>query len=151
MTFKKTIVGGTFDNFHRGHEAILRTAFDISDFVTLGISSDDFAKKFRTEQTESYDVRSKSVKSFCKGLGKRFEIREINDFYGPSTIDGDFDCIVVSEETALRAKEINAVRFKKGLREMVMVVVPFALARDGKPISSYRIRGGEIDERGEPS
>ena len=148
MTFKKTIVGGTFDNFHNGHEAILKVAFDVSDFVTIGISSDEFARRFRTDEVEPYEVRSDNVKNFCKKFGKEFEIVEINDFYGPSTVNKDFNCIAASEETSLRAKEINAVRAKKGLPEMTIVVVPFALAKNGKPISSYRIRNGEINRNG---
>lgn len=148
MAFKKSIVGGTFDNFHKGHEALLKQACDLSDLVLVGISSDVFAKRFKTGKVESFEKRRANVEDFLKRLGGRYMIVEINDFYGPSTTDHDIEAIFVSEETSLRAKEINAVRLKKGLKKLVIVEVPFVLAADGEPISSERIRRGEIDNTG---
>lgn len=148
MAFKKSIVGGTFDNFHKGHEDLLRVAFDLSEMVIIGISSDQFAQRFRTGDVDSFKMRSDVISRFCKPLGKSFKTIEINDFYGPSTTDPDISAIVVSEETSLRAKEINAVRVKKGLKKLVTVEIPFTLAEDRKPISSERIRAGEIDRDG---
>jgi pantetheine-phosphate adenylyltransferase len=55
---------------------------------------------------------------------------------------------MASEETLLRASEINAIRFKKGLDKLTIVVIPIVLADDGKPISSDRISRGEIDREG---
>ncbi len=148
MPFKKSILGGTFDNFHLGHEELLRVAFDLSDFVLIGITSDQFAQRFRTGEVEPFKKRSEVLKHYCEQFGKDYRITEINDFYGPSTTDPNLMAIFVSEETALRAKEINAVRRKKGLKELMVVQVPFVLAQDGQPISSERIRKGEIDRDG---
>ncbi len=148
MLLKKTIVGGTFDNFHKGHRDLLQIAFDLSDYVVIGITSDQFAQRFRTEEVESFKTRSGVVRHVCNEFGKEFKIIEINDFYGPSTTDPELVAIVVSEETSLRAKEINAVRMKKGLKKLIIVEVPFTLAEDGLPISSERIRRGEIDKEG---
>jgi len=67
---------------------------------------------------------------------------------GVQTCALPIDCIVVCEETLLRAEEINAIRFKKGLSKLVIVVVPIMLADDGKPISGERILNKEIDEDG---
>jgi len=148
MSFKKSIVGGTFDSFHKGHEDLLRTAFDLSDSVIIGMTSDQFAQRFRTGEVESFKMRGDVITHFCKPLKKPFKITEINDFYGPSTTDPEISAIIVSEETSLRAKEINAVRVKKGLKKLAIIEVPFTLADDGKPISSERIRQGEIDKDG---
>jgi pantetheine-phosphate adenylyltransferase len=148
MTLKKSILGGTFDNFHKGHEDLLKTVFDLSDSVVIGISSDQFAQRFRTGDVESFKMRSDVINRFCKALKKTYKLIEINDFYGPSTTDPDIEAIVVSEETSLRAKEINAVRTKKGLKKLVIVEVPFTLSEDGKPISSERVREGDVDRDG---
>jgi pantetheine-phosphate adenylyltransferase len=144
----KTILGGTFDNFHKGHEDLLKVALDVSEKVIIGISSDRFAQRFRTGEVESYKARSNVVAQFCETMKVEYKTIEIDDFYGPSTTDPELEAIVVSEETSLRAKEINAVRMKKGLKKLVILEVPFTLAEDGKPISSERIRNGEIDRDG---
>jgi len=148
MTFKKSIVGGTFDNFHKGHQDLLIAAFDLSDSVIIGISSDQFAQRFKKGEVDSFKMRSDVINRFCKPLKKEFKLIEINDFYGPSTTDPNIAAIVVSEETSLRAREINAIRVKKGLKKLAIVEIPFSLAEDGKPISSERIRNGEIDTEG---
>lgn len=148
MTLKKSIIGGTFDNFHKGHQDLLAKAFDLSDSMIIGVSSDQFAQRFKKGEVESFKMRSDVLNRFCKPLKKEYKIVEINDFYGPSTTDPNIEAIVVSEETSLRAKEINAVRVKKGLKKLIIIEVPFSLAEDGKPISSERIRNGEIDGEG---
>lgn len=148
MPFKKTIIGGTFDNFHKGHEELISRAFDLGDSVVIGVSSDQFAQRFRTGEVESFKSRCNTLNHFCKQFGKEYKTVEINDFYGPSTTDPKLEAIVVSEETSLRAKEINAVRTKKGLNKLAIVEIPFVLAKDGKPISSERVRGGDVDRDG---
>ena len=149
MMFDKVILGGTFDHFHVGHEEILRIATVVGNRVVVGITSDEFANKFRTGKIQSFAERKGAVDAFLMGIDCGYEILEINDFYGPSTTLKDINAIVVSEETSLRAKEINAVRVKKGLRKMVIIEVPFMMADDGLPVSSERIRKGEINREGD--
>ena len=78
-----------------------------------------------------------------------FEVIPLNDVFGTTIYDGDFDAIVVSEETEPTAVEINEIRTSKGMRPLDIVVVSFVLAYDGTPISSTRIRRGEINQNGE--
>ena len=56
--------------------------------------------------------------------------------------------VVVSEETEPTAVEINNIRVSKGMKPIDIVVVSFVLAYDGNPISSTRIRRGEINQSG---
>lgn len=146
--FKKAVVGGTFDRFHSGHKLIIKSAFDIADSVIIGLTSDEFANRFRSFEALPYEKRKKAVEEYAKNLKKTYEIVEINDSYGIATIDPEIDCIVVSEETLLRAEEINAIRFKKGINKLSILVIPILLAQDGNPISSERIIKNEINAEG---
>ena len=134
---------------HKGHKTLLTTAFQIGKSVSIGLSSDEFANRFRATQTREYEDRKRKLSEFVENFeNKKYEIIEINDSYGAATTDPEIDCIVVSEETLLRAEEINAIRFKKGLNKLTIVVVPIMLAGNGKPISGERILNKEIDEDG---
>ncbi|MFH0859653.1 MAG: pantetheine-phosphate adenylyltransferase [Candidatus Altiarchaeota archaeon] len=146
--FKRVVVGGTFDTLHLGHRRLIETAADVGDSIIIGLTSDEFATRFRPHKAPSYEKRRKQVEDFVKGFRKPYEIVRIDDSYGVATLDPGIDCIVVSEETLLRAEEINTIRFKKNLAKLTVVVVPLALADDGKPISSERIKSKEIDEDG---
>ena len=146
--FQKVVIGGTYDMIHKGHEKVLETGFQISERVIIGLTSDEFARRFRVEEVLPFEERRKNLEKFIEKFGKEYRIIKIDDAYGIATIDPEIDCIVASEETLLRASEINAIRFKKGLPKLTIVVVPIVLAEDGKPISSDRINAGIIDKEG---
>ena len=77
-----------------------------------------------------------------------FTVVPLEDPYGTTIYDGDFEAIVVSAETEPTAVKINEIRISKGMKPLDIVVVSFVLAYDGNPISSTRIRSGEINNRG---
>ncbi|MFH1054807.1 MAG: pantetheine-phosphate adenylyltransferase [Candidatus Altiarchaeota archaeon] len=137
--FKKIVVGGTFDGLHGGHRSVLKTAFENADSVVVGLTSDEFASRFRVRDVGSYVERKKALESFIMQFKKPYKVIEISDSYGIATIDKDIDCIVASEETLLRAEEINTIRFKKRLPKLTILVVPLVLDKNGRPLSS----GGE--------
>lgn len=134
--FKKVVVGGTFDRLHKGHESLLTHAFEIGSSVVIGLTSDEFADRFRTKKVRHYNERMESLKKLCDVFKKDYQIIEISDSYGVATIDDLIDSIVVSEETLLRAQEINTIRYKKGLGKLVIVVVPLVVDERGRPLSS---------------
>ena len=84
--FRKIVVGGTFDGLHKGHKSVLKTAFENADEVVVGLTSDEFAARFRTRSVSPYDVRKDAVDMFAQGFGKDFEVVLINDSYGVATI-----------------------------------------------------------------
>ncbi len=145
--FRKVAVGGTFDRLHAGHRELLRVAFTSGEKVLIGLTSDSIARK---KGAESYEKRLAELKRFLaeEGFTEQAEIVKLEDYYGPAVSDAELEAIVVTEETLARAKEINALRRKRGLKELEIIVVPLLLAQDGKPISSRRIRRGEIDREG---
>ena len=74
-------------------------------------------------------------------------IQFLSNKFGP-TLNGEFDAIVVSPETQPTAEEINRKRKDLGKKPLQIIVIPFVLSEDGKPISSSRIRRKEINENG---
>ena len=146
--FRKVVIGGTYDTLHKGHKKLLETGFQIGESVVIGLTSDEFAKRFRVGEVLAYDKRKANLESYIKQFKKPYKTIKIDDSYGIATIDPEIDCIVASEETLLRASEINAIRFKKSLPKLTIVVVPIVVSADGIPLSSDRINRGEIDGDG---
>ncbi len=144
--YNKVAVGGTFDKFHDGHKKLLSTAFEIADTVEIGVTSDAFGGL--KGDIDSCEERMNNLKLFFKDKSN-FIIVPLDDPYGTTIYDGSFDAIVVSEETEPTAVEINEIRISKGMKPIDIVVVSFVLAYDGIPISSTRIRRGEITKNGD--
>ena len=143
--YSKVAVGGTFDKFHDGHKKLLSTAFEIGNRVEIGVTSDEFGGL--KGDIDSCKERMKNLKLFFADKSD-FTIVPLEDPYGTTIYEEDFEAIVVSEETEPTAVEINEIRISKGMKPMDIVVVSFVLAYDGNPISSTRIRSGEINQKG---
>lgn len=147
----KVCLGGTFDLLHVGHKALLEKAFEIGNEIFIGITSDEMVVKWK-KKVSSFKERKDNLEKYLekKGWSKRATIGPIDDRYGPA-LTGDFDAIIVSPETHPIAGEMNEYRIRKGRKELEIIEIPFLLARDGIPISSTRIKNGEIDVKGERS
>ena len=72
--FKKVAVGGTFDELHRGHKALLDKAFEVGDKVVIGLSSDEFVSKMgKPHITARYDERRKELAAYLEDVGFRWK------------------------------------------------------------------------------
>ena len=144
--------GGTFDVIHIGHLALLSKAFEIGKKVIIGVSSDAFAsvKKGNNKLNHNYEQRVGNLKEKIeeKFGNVTYEISKLDDLYGPTVIYGYVEAIVSSTETAVNGHLINEIRSKNGLKPLNIISVNMIQAEDGNPISSTRIRNGEIDSTG---
>ena len=151
IKFQKVAVGGTFDELHRGHKALLEKAFEISEKVVIGLSADEFvAKMGKPHKTASYNDRLKELQAFLEeqGLAASAEIVPLNDPYGLTISGKGLEALVVSKETLKTAQKINDIRKKVGLPPLKIVTVSMVPADNSAPISTTRIRSGEIDRNG---
>ena len=149
--FETVAMGGTFDLFHSGHQALIVKAFEVGNHVLIGLCSDAFLKKMSKPHTiASYAQRLEELKSFLRtnGFLERAEIIPLDDAYGVTLFDTRIDAIVVSTETEPRAREINEKRKSLGMSPLPIVAVKMVLSEDHYPISSTRIWFEEIDREG---
>ncbi|MBI5126859.1 pantetheine-phosphate adenylyltransferase [Candidatus Roizmanbacteria bacterium] len=149
--FQKVVLGGTFDHFHKGHEELIKKAFEIGEKVIIGIAKEKLYKnKLLSEAIESFNSRKKSVSDFLikKGWLNRAKLISFADFKGGADKSKDIDAMVVSRLTYPNALRINELRKKNKLKPLLITVIKDVLTEDGTLLSSERIRTGEIDREG---
>jgi pantetheine-phosphate adenylyltransferase len=149
---KKAAVGGTFDELHRGHKTLIGKAFEVADKVVIGLSSDAFAAKMsKPHLTASYAERKEELEDYLDALGLagRYEIVSLDDALGRTMAAADgLEALVVSQETAHTAQTINIKRKKAEMSQLKIFTVDMVPAENQSPISTTRIRSGEIDRNG---
>jgi pantetheine-phosphate adenylyltransferase len=149
--FRKVAVGGTFDEFHRGHKVLLMKAFEIGEHVLIGLCTDEFAKRLdKPHVTASYKERLKELRAFLEALNlsDKAEIIPLNNPYGKTLTDTCIEALVVSEETEKTALKINQKRREVQLPPLTIITINMVPAENFKPISTTRIRKGEMDREG---
>jgi pantetheine-phosphate adenylyltransferase len=149
--FNEVAIGGTFDVLHRGHKILLRTAFRAGDRVLIGLSRNGFVRRLvKNHWVDPYPKRKRELVSFLKKerLLDRAKIIPLDDPYGPTINDSTVRALVVSRMTKKMADKINTIRRRRGLKPLPVVSIGMVVAEDFEPISSTRIRAGEIDREG---
>ncbi|MEM3642223.1 MAG: phosphopantetheine adenylyltransferase [Candidatus Bathyarchaeia archaeon] len=150
-TFKTVAVGGTFDELHKGHRTLLIKAFEIGEQVLIGLCSDEFVRKLgKPHITAPYEQRLDELKAFLReyGFSERAKILPLNDIYGVTLSKGCLEALVVSKETKPTALKINEERKKRNLPPLYIDVIDMVPSENHIPISTTRIRRGEIDREG---
>lgn len=149
--FKTVAVGGTFDELHRGHKALLMKAFEAGKCVLIGLCTDEFVSQLKKPHlTASYEERLEALQTFLfsRGVLERARIMQLNDPFGPTLSKGRIEALVVSRETEPMALKINEKRKQAGLPPLQIIVIEMVPSQNRAPISTTRIRRGEIDREG---
>lgn len=150
MEFNLVALGGTFDIVHIGHIALLEKGFSISKKVIIGLTSDQFAKLKGKTLVHDFQKRVSILESVIreKFPDSEFEIAKLENDFGPAVIEGSVEALVVSDETSSKGELLNKLRLEKNNSPVTIISVPMILAKDGKRISTTRIRNSEIDTQG---
>ena len=148
--FSLVAMGGTFDLIHRGHMTLLSHAFEISEIVLIGLTSDSFAIKNGKNLKNNFDARLENLKKIIHEnfSDKKYEIKKLDNDFGPAVFEKNVEALVVSEETKHQGDVLNNLRKERDLPEVSVIVVPMFLAKDGERVSSTRMRNSEIDSEG---
>ncbi len=138
-------LGGTFDHFHEGHKFLLKTALSISELTEIGLTSQDLLKnKQYSSKLEDYETRKENLKSYISSIAdlNRVNIVEISNWSDMDKYaqDPEYDGLVVSQETYDNALKLNENRMKKGLKPLVLIVIPLLKDENSNKISSTSIR-----------
>ena len=144
MSATLCLVGGTFDCFHRGHQALLEAAF-VCQKVEVWVTSDAIA----AEKDPRIKPQSERFADILDWAGNRsLELNNLEDSWGPAPTQSDATHIVCTPETHENCKRINEMRLEGNLEPLEIIEVPYVHGKDGDPISSSRIREGSIDREG---
>jgi pantetheine-phosphate adenylyltransferase len=138
-------MGGTFDHLHEGHKFLLKTALSISEFVEIGLTTQKLLEKKKYySKLEDYQTRQEKLKDFVKSFTnlERINIVEIKNWDDMSRYaqDPEYDGLVVSQETYDNALKLNNERKEKGLKPLILIVVPLIKDETEKKFSSTSIR-----------
>jgi len=150
VQFKISALGGTFDIIHRGHVELLRKSFSMSSKVIIGLTSDEFAQKRGKHPANSYQNRYATL---VKTIKENFpdviyEISKLENDFGPAVLEKDVEALILSDETSRKGEELNRLRKERNIPQVEVVIIPMVLAKDGKRISTTRIKNLEIDSEG---
>ncbi len=146
------VLGGTFDRLHLGHEALLRAAFRSAGEVRIGLATASYLErhpKRNPARIQSYQTRLRRLRAYLTRCFPRrvYHILPLRDVFGGSIRPG-IDVLVLSAGTRSGGRRVNAERHRRGLPPLRVLEVPLVRAEDGRPISSTRIRAGQIDGDG---
>jgi len=149
-SFNLVAMGGTFDIIHSGHMALLNKAFSISTKVIIGVTSDQLAVKKGKNPENDYSKRISLLKSTIEENfpDSAYEISKLENEFGPAVLEESVKALIVSSETSDKGTLLNKLRAERNLPPVKIVVVPIVLAKDGKAISTTRIKNSEIDSHG---
>ncbi|WP_276935581.1 adenylyltransferase/cytidyltransferase family protein, partial [Ferroplasma acidiphilum] len=100
-----TLVGGTFNRFHRGHEQLLLAAYNTGNRVMIGITSDQYARSHKNTII-SYKRRRERVEQFISKFTSNYEIHPLDSVFG-NTLDLD-DVRKLQSEAVARMNMIRS-------------------------------------------
>jgi len=144
MSTTLCLVGGTFDCFHAGHQALLEAALGC-DSAEVWVTSDAIA----AEKDPRIKPQSERQNDISDWAGDRsLTTHSLEDSWGPAPTRGDATHIVCTPETRENCENINQMRSEGDLPPLEIVEVLHVLAEDCEPISSSRIRQGSINRDG---
>lgn len=145
--FDIVATGGTFDILHKGHYTLLLKALEVGRQIIIGVSSDSYATRNHKKIVNNYNIRLEKLKKFIDENFKKsnYSVYQLDDFYGPTVLTRDVQAIITTESSLENCVKINSLRESKGMTPLEIIIVPLVEDKDGKVISSTRIRDGEID------
>jgi len=97
---------------------------------------------------QSYEERLGEIEKFISTEfdAERCSIFPIDTKEGGGDTMEDLEALIISDEIGVvqNAFDINQMRIDNGLKRYHIIIIPRVRTQDGKPLSSSRIRDGEV-------
>ena len=142
------LIGGTFDRFHAGHRNLLMSALSQCQTLEVWVTADSIAGA-KDSRINPWEERVEEIKQALDSDSKRLEFYELKDRHGPAPTHNQADAIICTSDTKPECETINSMRQETGMPQLEIICVDHSMSWDGRPISSSRIRIGEIDREGQ--
>ena len=140
-------LGGSFDHFHLGHQALLEAAFSAGKFVTIGVTSDKFVRsKTLASAIEPYSARLAQLERYLKSQGwlSRTTLTQLTRSEGSTLHSRTITALITSPKTKTNAYQINQKRRALKLSPFQIIAAPLIKSTDRRHLSSTRIRLGQV-------
>ena len=146
--FELGLIGGTFDRFHKGHISLINQSLRYCNRLEIWITSDTIAN-IKDPRIKSWETRHEEIQTFVENnFPSRVIFGKLKDSFGPAPTHDLAEVIFCTEDNKKNCEVINVKRLQNSLSELRIVELELENAWDKKPISSSRIRIGEIDRNG---
>src|SRR3972149_6691366 len=131
--FSTVLVGGTFDQLHKGHRALIMRTFEVGERVIIGLSSDELVREMKkNHEVSSYEERLEDLRQFLRANSvlDRTKIVPLDTPFGITLSTTIADALVVSKETEPVGVTINQKREANELKPLELVVIDMVPAED---------------------
>lgn len=150
--YGEVLMGGTFDRLHEGHKRLLQKAFEVGDYVYIGLTTDAYierSSKQLKEKVHSYEERLYDLRRYFEeeGVLDKAILFPLEDTAGPKALDPKLSAIVVSEETRTGGDFVNNLRSQNNAAPLETVVISLLKTEQGEVISSTLLRKTEEDNK----
>ena len=117
----------------------------------IGVTGDLLVETLhKKHQVRPFSSRVHDLGQFLKTQrwSTRARVTALREPYGPAARRKKLQALIVTKSTLASGRRLNRLRRQSGLLPLDLFVVDLLKAADGKPISTTRIRNGEIDFQG---
>ena len=148
MKFNHTVVAGTFDHLHSGHQQLLKTALNHSHQVSIGLTTTNLIQtKPLSSLIEPQATRTRTLNKFIKPYSN-YSVFPLANPLKPADTSQQFDSIIASSLTKKTVNKINKLRLKNNLRPLKTHFINLVKDTDSQTLSSTRIRQGQVNRQG---
>ena len=143
--YGEVLMGGTFDRLHDGHKQLLQKAFEVGDYVYIGLTTDEYIKRSSKQLKElvtPHKERLYYLREYLYGQNvlHRAIILPLSDTAGPKALDPKLEALIISEETQTGGDYVNNFRIQHNVPQIEIVMIPLFTDKEGQVISSTRLR-----------